>query len=194
VVPGITAVPATAMIDALAGGERRGAVLADLARGRMRTAGKPAGLPMALAGRLTGHHALPCRLHQDRTAAFGVAVADLDERIAGKAARWHREAGLLTSVPGFGDVAARAWPAGTGPAPHPWLASHEKPAHVPHSLRRASSGAFSCTTITRPAYLRRGRELPGISYDTGPGTVRRHVPGVRLAAIAQIAARLISTR
>jgi len=38
-------------------------VLADLAKGRMRAAGK---LPPvdALTGRFTGHHALLCRLHR----------------------------------------------------------------------------------------------------------------------------------
>jgi hypothetical protein len=35
------------MIEALTGGERRGAVLAGLAQGRLRTAGKMAGLSMA---------------------------------------------------------------------------------------------------------------------------------------------------
>ena len=47
----ITGTSATAMIGALIDGERRGAVLADLALGRMRTAGKLADLSMALAGR-----------------------------------------------------------------------------------------------------------------------------------------------
>src|SRR6202040_2779225 len=49
----ITGVSATAMIEALIDGERRGAVLADLAQGRLRTAGKMADLSMALAGRFT---------------------------------------------------------------------------------------------------------------------------------------------
>src|SRR5437773_545035 len=62
----ITGVSATAMIESLIDGERRGAVLADLAKGRMRTAGKLAGLSMALAGRFTGHHALLCRPHRGR--------------------------------------------------------------------------------------------------------------------------------
>src|SRR6266700_1698337 len=105
----ITGQSATAMIEALIGGERRGAVLADLAKGRMRAAGKLADLSMALAGRFTEHHALLCRLHLDRIAVFDDAVDGLDKRIAGKAARWQRETGLLTSVPGFGDVVAQAW-------------------------------------------------------------------------------------
>jgi transposase len=122
----ITCQSATAMIESLIDGERRGGVLADLAIGRMRTAGKLADLSMALAGRFTGHHALLCRLHLDRIAVFDDAVDGLDKQIAGKAGRWQRETGLLTSVPGFGDVVAQAWLGEIGPAPHRHFASHEK--------------------------------------------------------------------
>jgi transposase len=122
----ITGKSATAMIEALIDGERRGQVLADLAIGRMRTAGKLADLSLALAGRFTEHHALLCRLHRDRITGFGAAVADLDQRIAGKAARWQQEADLLKTIPGFGDVVAWAWLAEIGPAPHQYFPDHEK--------------------------------------------------------------------
>jgi transposase len=122
----ITGKASTAMIEALIDGERRAAVLADLAIGRMRTAGKLADLSQALAGRFTGHHALLCRLHRDRITGFSAAVDDLDERIAAKAARWQREAGLLKTVPGFGDVVAWAWLGEIGPAPHRHFPHHEK--------------------------------------------------------------------
>ena len=122
----ITGTASTAMIEALIDGERRGGVLADLAIGRMRTAGKLADLSMALAGRFTEHHALLCRLHRDRIAGSRTAVDGLDERIAGRAARWRREADLLTTIPGFGDVVAQAWLGEIGPAPHLHFASHEK--------------------------------------------------------------------
>ena len=122
----ITGKASTAMIEALIDGERRGAVLADLAIGRMRAAGKLTDLSMALAGRFTEHHALLCRLHLDRIAVFDDAVDGLDKRIAGKAARWQRETGLLTSVPGFGDVVAQAWLGEIGPAPHLHFATCEK--------------------------------------------------------------------
>ena len=122
----ITGKSATAMIEALIDGERRGGVLADLAIGRMRAAGKLADLSMALSGRFTGHHAMLCRLHRDRIAVFGAAVADLDERIAGKAARWQRELDLLKTIPGFGDVVAWAWLAEIGPEPHKWFSRHDK--------------------------------------------------------------------
>jgi transposase len=122
----ITGVPATAMIEALIDGERRGGVLAGLARGRLRTAGKLADLSMALAGRFTDHHALLCRLHLDRIAVFGTAVAGLEQQITAKAAPWQREVGLLRTVPGFGDTVAQAWLAEIGPAPHAWFSTHEK--------------------------------------------------------------------
>ena len=122
----ITGASATAMIDALIDGERRGGVLADLARGRMRAAGKRADLSMALAGRFGEHHALLCRLHRDRITVFDQAIAGLDGQIAGRAGRWQRELDLLKSIPAFGDVIAQAWLAEIGPAPHQWFASHEK--------------------------------------------------------------------
>jgi transposase len=58
VASGITGQGPTAMIEALIDGERRGPVMADLARGRARTAAKMADLSMALEGRFTDHHAL----------------------------------------------------------------------------------------------------------------------------------------
>ena len=54
VVSDITGMSSTAMTGALIDGERRGEVLADLAQGRLRTAGKMSDLSMALAGRFTG--------------------------------------------------------------------------------------------------------------------------------------------
>jgi transposase len=126
VVSEITGASATAMIDSLIDGERRGQVLADLAHWRIRAAGKTADLSMALTGRFTGHHALLCRLHRDRIAVFDEAIAGLDEQIAGQAGRWQRELDLLKTVPAFGDVVARTWLAEIGPAPHLHFASHGK--------------------------------------------------------------------
>ena len=126
VVSDLTGKSAGLMIEALIDGERRGQVLADLAIGRMRTAGKLADLSQALAGRFTDHHAVLCRLHLDRIALFNTAVTGLEEKIAAKAAPYQREAGLLKSVPGFGDAVACAWLAEIGPAPQEYFASHEK--------------------------------------------------------------------
>ena len=114
------------MIEALIDGERRGSVLADLAIGRMRSAGKLADLSMALAGRFTDHHALLCRLHLDRVKVFDDAVDGLEDQIAAKAKPWQRAQDLLKTLPGFGDAVAQAWLGEIGPAPHLHFSSHEK--------------------------------------------------------------------
>src|SRR5258707_5891868 len=98
----ITGKSATAMIEALIDGERRGQVLADLAIGRMRTAGKLADLSQALAGRFTEHHPLLCRLHRDRIAVIHDAVADLHQPIHVKHPQAPTDADLLNTVPGLG--------------------------------------------------------------------------------------------
>jgi transposase len=111
------------MTGALIDGERRGAVMADLARGRARTAAKLADLSLALEGRFTGHHAAMCRLHLDRIRGYDADITGLDLRILVALEPWQREIGLLKTIPGFGDVAAWAWIAEIGPAPHEWFAS-----------------------------------------------------------------------
>ena len=126
VVSDITGKGPTAMIEALIDGERRGAVMADLAIGRARTREKMADLSMALEGRFTGHHAMMCRLHLEEIRACDAAVSDLDDRIGQVTVPWEREIALLKTIPGFGDVAARTWIAEIGPAPHQWFASHDK--------------------------------------------------------------------
>jgi transposase len=126
VVSELTGKSATLMIERLIDGERRGQVLADLAIGRMRTAGKLADLSQALTGRFTEHHAALCRLHRDRITLFSAAVDDLERRIAVKAAPYQRELELLKSIDGFGDAVAQAWLAEIGPAPHEYFASHEQ--------------------------------------------------------------------
>ena len=119
----VTGVSATAMIEALIDGERRGAVLADLARGRLRSRQKIAGLSMALAGRFTDHHALMCRMHLDRIRLFDGAVEDINAKIAPLTARYAREAELLKTLPGFGDVVTAGWLGAIGPAPHEFFAT-----------------------------------------------------------------------
>jgi len=126
VVSDLTGKSASLMIEGLIDGERRGQVLADLAIGRMRTAGKLADLSQALSGRFTDHHAALCRLHLDRIALFDAAVDGLEAKIAARAAPYQRELELLKSIDGFGDTVAQAWLAEIGPAPHEYFGSHEK--------------------------------------------------------------------
>ena len=123
----ITGASATAMIEALIDGERRGGVLADLAIGRMRDrreAGRPvdgADRPVHRASRA----AVPPAPGPHRRASTPRSPAWMSGSRA-RLTRWQREAGLLTSVPGFGDVVAQAWLGEIGPAPHLHFATHEK--------------------------------------------------------------------
>ncbi|MGD0603150.1 MAG: hypothetical protein ABSA53_06050 [Streptosporangiaceae bacterium] len=75
----ITVVPGRLMIDALTGGERRAQVLADLPKGTLRSAGKQADLPVALAARFTDHHAMLCRPHRDQILKTGQPYTDLGD-------------------------------------------------------------------------------------------------------------------
>lgn len=126
VVSDVTGASATAMIEALIDGERRGRVMADLAQTRLRTAGKMADLSMALSGRFTEHHALMCRLHLDQIDGLGQQIDGLDERIAVRTARYSRETGLLATIPGFGDVVIAGWLGAIGPAPHQHFATAQR--------------------------------------------------------------------
>jgi transposase len=107
-------------IDALIDGERRARVLADLAKGTLRSAGKQADLSLALGARVADHHAMLCRLHRDQIKLHDHAISGLDGQIARRAGRWPRKLGLLKSVPGFGDVVSAAWLAKIWPEPHRW--------------------------------------------------------------------------
>ena len=95
-----------AMIEALIDGERRGAVLADLAKGRMR--GKIPDLSMALEGRFGEHHAMMCRLHLDHIAHLEAMIARLDAQIEAMMLPFRAARDLLITDPGIGPVAAAA--------------------------------------------------------------------------------------
>jgi len=93
-----------AMIEALIDGERRGAVLADLAKGRMRS--KIADLSMALEGRFGDHHALMCRLHLDHTDHLEAMLGKLDAQIEAMMAPFRAASDLLRTIPGIGPLAS----------------------------------------------------------------------------------------
>ena len=95
-----------AMIEALTGGERRGPVLADLAKGKMRA--KIADLSMALEGRFGDHHALMCRLHLDHIDHLEAMIARLDAQVEAMMIPFRAARDLLTTAPGIGPLSAAA--------------------------------------------------------------------------------------
>jgi len=102
-----------AMIEALIDGERRGKILADLAKGRMRP--KIPDLSMALEGRFGDHHALMCRLHLDHIDHLEAMTARLDAQIEAMMTPFRAARDLLTTIPGIGAIAAAAVISEIGP-------------------------------------------------------------------------------
>ena len=93
-----------AMIEALIDGERRPAVLADLAKGKMRA--KIPDLALALEGRFGDHHALMCLLHLDHTDQLDAMIIRLDAQIEAMMVPFRTQRDLLTTAPGIGPLAA----------------------------------------------------------------------------------------
>jgi transposase len=108
----ITGVSGRAMLEALIGGQRDPAVLADLAQRRMRS--KIPALTEALTGRFTAHHAFMTRLFLDRIDAHTADIARLDARIDEAMAPFHAARDLLASIPGFSRIVAEVFLAETG--------------------------------------------------------------------------------
>ena len=108
----ITGVSGRAMLEALIAGQRDPAVLADLAKQRLRT--KIPALTEALAGRFTDHHAFMVRLYLDRIDAHEADIARLDARIEEAIAPFQAARELLISIPGWSHVVADVFIAETG--------------------------------------------------------------------------------
>lgn len=102
----ITTVSVRAMVEALIDGQRRPAMLADLAKGKMRA--KIPDLQRALEGRFDGHHALMCRLHLDHIDHLEQMIRRLDEQIEDMMQPFRAERELLTTIPGIGPGASAA--------------------------------------------------------------------------------------
>jgi transposase len=100
-----------AMIEALTGGERRGPVLAQLAKGRMRV--KIPDLSMAPEWPV-GHHALMCRLHLDHTGHLEAMIKRLDAQVEAMMTPFQAARDLLAAAPGIGQLAAAAVISGIG--------------------------------------------------------------------------------
>jgi transposase len=93
------------MIEALIHGERDPKVLAELARGRMRT--KVGDLTLALAGRFVDHHALLAQMHLDHIDHLSAMIERLDGRIEAVIAPFGKQLQLLCTIPGIGPHAAQ---------------------------------------------------------------------------------------
>ena len=102
----ITTKSGRAMIEALIDGERRGPVLAELAKGKMRS--KIPDLPVALEGRFGDHHALMCRLHLDHIDHLQAMITRLDDQIEAMMVPFQSRRDLTATIPGIGPLAGAA--------------------------------------------------------------------------------------
>jgi len=117
----IDTVSGLAMIRALIDGERRGQVLADLARGVMRS--RISDLSLALEGRFDDHHALMCQLHLDHIAHLNEMIAKLDAQVEAMMVPFRPQRDLLATIPGIGPAAAAAIISEIGTSPAEFFAT-----------------------------------------------------------------------
>jgi transposase len=101
-----------AMIEALIAGERDPAVLAEMAKTRMRS--KIPELVRALDGRFDAHHAAQLRQLLDHIDWLDAAICDLDERVEQLAADHADVITRLQTIPGVGRRTAEVIVAETG--------------------------------------------------------------------------------
>jgi transposase len=100
----VLGVSGRAMLAALVGGERDPAVLAGLARGRLRK--KLPQLRQALQGRFSEHHALLVRLSLEHLEHLERAIARLDQRVDQVIAPFAEARDRLDTITGVGKRAA----------------------------------------------------------------------------------------
>jgi transposase len=108
----IIGVSGRAMLEALIGGQRDPAVLADLAQKSMRN--KIPALTEALAGRFTEHHAFMTQLYLDRIDAHDADIARLEERIEEAIKPFQATREQLMSIPSWSTTTAEVFIAETG--------------------------------------------------------------------------------
>jgi len=108
----LTTVSARAMLNALIAGERDPAVLAELARGKMRA--KIPALTEALTGHFDAGHAQLVRSMLHRLELVEDALAELDAVLATAFAPWAHQVELLQTIPGVGEKVAQVIVAETG--------------------------------------------------------------------------------
>lgn len=92
------------MMAALIDGQRDPLVLAELARGRMRT--KVSILSEAFTGRFNDHHGFLLSKMLDRIDVISADIADLDARIGAQIAPFAPAVARLDEIPGVGVIAA----------------------------------------------------------------------------------------
>ena len=105
VITDIFGVSGRQMLDALIAGQRNPTVLAQMAKGRMRS--KTADLREALRGFFTDHHAVILRMMLDNIDRLSGQIATLDTTITDTVAPFASQVEQLAEITGFGAAAAQ---------------------------------------------------------------------------------------
>ena len=108
----ITGVSGRAMLEALVDGQRDPAVLADLAKRRLRS--KIPALTEALTGRFSDHHAFLVRVHLDLIDRHTQAIETVTDRIEQVMEPFRAFGALITTIPGISTGVADVIIAETG--------------------------------------------------------------------------------
>lgn len=108
----LTTLSARVMLQAMIEGERDPLVLAEMAKGRMRS--KIPDLAQALDGHFDAHHARMAKTILGRLDMVEASLAELDEVISAKCAPWAHQIELLMTIPGVGEKVAQVIVAETG--------------------------------------------------------------------------------
>jgi transposase len=108
----ITGVSGRAMLEALIAGQHDPAVLADMAKRKLRH--KIPELTEALTGRFAEHHAFLARVHLDLIDRHTDAIDGITDRIEEVMAPFRRARDLLTTIPGIATLTADVIIAETG--------------------------------------------------------------------------------
>jgi transposase len=108
----ITGVSGRLMLQALIDGQRDPAVLADLAKRRLRS--KIPTLTEALTGRFSDHHAFLTRLHLDLIDRHTSAITEITHRIEVVIEPFQGFRDLIATIPGIGPIIADVIVAETG--------------------------------------------------------------------------------
>jgi transposase len=100
----VLGVSTRSMLEAMLAGETDVKVLADKAKGRMRS--KIAGLEEALAPQLAGHHKVAVRAILDHVDYLSTSIARLDQAVLERMGPFEPAVAALVTIPGVGRMAA----------------------------------------------------------------------------------------
>lgn len=155
----ILGVSGRAMLAALIAGEDDAAVIADMARGRMRP--KIPALTQALTGNFGEHHAFLCRMHLTRIDELSATIEELSARIEQEMRPFARQIDLLVTIPGVKKATAEVIIAETGAD----MTRFRTPAHLA-SWAGVCPGQHESAGIHHSGKRRRGNRWLGGALGT----------------------------